>query len=80
MKTMSLKLPPALEEELESAVRRHRTTKSEVVRRALEQFLRGERPQHVGPSILDRAADLVGCVEGPEDLSSNETHLEGYGR
>ena len=28
---------------------------------------------------LELAADLVGCVEGPGDLSTNPTYMEGFG-
>lgn len=32
-------------------------------------------------SALDRADNLVGCLEGgPEDLASNPAHLDGFGK
>ena len=31
-------------------------------------------------SALEAAGDLVGCVEGPEDLSINKKYLEGFGQ
>jgi hypothetical protein len=30
-------------------------------------------------SVFEAAGDLIGCVEGPTDLSSNADYLEGYG-
>ena len=30
-------------------------------------------------SVFDAAGDLIGCVEGPRDLSTNQDYLEGYG-
>jgi len=80
MKTMSLKIPEALEEKIERAVRRRRLTKSEVIRQALELFLLEEPPPYPPDSALDLMANLAGCLEGPPDLSTNEEHLEGYGR
>lgn len=41
------------------------------------------RPQEVKAdediSVFEAASDLLGCVEGPTDLSTNESYLEGYG-
>jgi predicted transcriptional regulator len=75
MKTVSLKLPPSLNVRLERAAKERGQSKSEVVRAALEQFLSGERPM----SALELAGDLVGCAEGPGDLSANPEHMEGFG-
>jgi hypothetical protein len=30
-------------------------------------------------SVLTKAAQFIGCVEGPADLSTNKKYLEGYG-
>jgi Arc/MetJ-type ribon-helix-helix transcriptional regulator len=79
MKTVSLKLPEDLDARLESTARRRSWSKSEVVRRALTRFLPSDE-RSAGPSFADKAASLVGCVEGPEDLSSNPQRLRGYGR
>ena len=79
MKTLSLKVPEILDRQLAAAARRQRATKSEVVRRALKEYVR----KGYGPgrgSCLDLVADLAGCVEGPGDLSVNEKYMEGFGR
>lgn len=31
-------------------------------------------------SALELAGDLVGCIEGPGDLSTNPKYMEGFGR
>ena len=78
MRTLSLKIPPALEASLESLARRKGATKSAVLREILERHLSREKGR---PSrLLAVAADLVGCVEGPQDLSSDRRHMKGYGR
>lgn len=79
MVSVSLKLPAALETKLSAAARKRRQTKSAVVREALEQFLDKDRAASSG-SCLDLASDVVGCVEGPGDLSTNETLLRDYGK
>ena len=79
MKTFSLKMPEALDSQLERVARRTRRSKSLLVRMALAEFL----PRHAGPSkssFLVRALDLAGSVRGPADLSTSKRRLEGYGR
>jgi predicted transcriptional regulator len=79
MKTVSLKMPEALDAQLEKLARRTGRSKSLVVRMALAEFL----PRHARPSkksFLARALDLAGSVRGPADLSTNARRLEGYGR
>jgi len=79
MKTISLKLPEALDAKLSTAARRRGQTKSALAREILEESLgKGERPG--SGSCLELAADLVGCVKGPGDLSYNKRHLLGFGQ
>jgi Arc/MetJ-type ribon-helix-helix transcriptional regulator len=75
MKTISLKLPISLSVRLERVARERGQSKSEIVRAALERHLKDERPT----SALELAGDLVGCGEGPTDLSTNPRYMEGYG-
>jgi hypothetical protein len=79
MKTISLKLPEALDSKLSAAAHRLKRTKSAVVREALENYLDESTPAK-GVSCLDLAADLCGCFDGPTDLATNKKYLEGYGR
>jgi metal-responsive CopG/Arc/MetJ family transcriptional regulator len=82
MKTISLKLPEGLHAKLERASKQRNRSKSDLVRDALEQFLNGEqRPKAKRVvSALELAGDLVGCVEGPGDLSTNPKYLEDLGK
>lgn len=79
MKTVSLKLPDDLARTLEDRARSRGTTKSEIVRAALAGYFAQSPPPGKG-SFLALARDLVGCLEGPGDLSSNKEYLKGYGR
>jgi hypothetical protein len=80
MKTLSLKLPDALAIKLATAAKKRQTSKSVLVREALEAYLsNGDGPQP--GSFLDLAGDLIGCLHGgPSDLAHNKKHLKGYGR
>lgn len=79
MKTISLKVPDALDAQLEDAARKGRLKKSEIVRRAVAAYLvKGPRARR--GSFLEQARDLAGCVSGPADLSTSARHMNGYGR
>jgi len=80
MKTTAVILPNALDAKLASVARQRRTTKSAIVRAALEQYLaRNAEPSPESFAAL--AKDLIGCVSGgPPDLSYNKKHMEGFGR
>jgi predicted transcriptional regulator len=79
MKTLSLKLPDALDDQLESLAGRLRTSKSAVIREAISGYLNENSPTERA-SFAALAGDLAGCVDGPEDLSTNPDHLAGYGK
>lgn len=78
MKTVSLKLPEALDAKVTASARRRRTSKSAVIRDALQAFLDADGVR--SGSALDVVRDLAGCVQGPGDLSHNKAHLRTYGR
>jgi predicted transcriptional regulator len=78
MKTLSFKIPPALDRGLEALARQRSMGKSELVRQAIEDYLAAGSLPAAG-SFLARAASLAGCVEGPPDLASNPDHLRGFG-
>jgi Arc/MetJ-type ribon-helix-helix transcriptional regulator len=81
MKSLTVKISPALEEAIAVASAQAHVSKSELVRRALEAYLRQRDAQLSFAPALEQAGDLVGCFAGPPaDLSSNPEHLSGFGR
>ena len=78
MKTISLKVPYAVDARLEARARELGKTKSEITREALAQFL--DNRQAGNGSCRDLVTDLVGSVRGPGDLASNKKHLRLYGK
>lgn len=81
MNTLTLKIPEQLDAEIRAASTQEHLSKSELVRRALETYLRQRKSSSPFVSALDRAGDLVGCFEGgPGDLGSNPEHLADFGR
>lgn len=79
MRTVSLKLPEALYGGLTSLAERRGLSRSALIRTALREFFERER-ESVRDSALRQLEDLVGCVDGPEDLSSNKAYLDDLGR
>jgi hypothetical protein len=90
MKTVALELPDALDARLEAAAGERKIDKAQLVRVALETYLAGDPAATMGPEVeaerkpvpgscLERAGDLVGCLEGPGDLSTNPKYMEGFG-
>lgn len=79
MKTLSLKLPEILFEQITSIARARGESRSALVRKAIEYFITGNHHEQEG-SCLDLANDLAGSVNGPKDLSFNKNHLRGYGQ
>ena len=79
MKTISLKVPDGLDAHLERLAVERGTSKSELVRQALEAHLEsllggaGER------SFAMLAGDLAGCILGPADLSTSAVRVEESG-
>lgn len=81
MNTLTIKIPPQLEADIVQASAQEHLSKSELVRRALEAYLRQRKSTTPFVSALDQAGDLVGCFSGgPTDLSSNPDHLASFGR
>lgn len=63
--TLTVKLPEALERELDSHCRAHRVTKSEVVTRVLARYLALQTPKRT-PYELALKHGIIGCVAGNE--------------
>jgi hypothetical protein len=79
MKTLCLKIPEAVDARLAATARKTGQSKSAVVRAILDEYLSQGKPA-AEVSCLDLAGDLVGCVEGPGDLSTNPRYMRGFGR
>lgn len=79
METLTIRLGPALGQQLHEASIHEHLSKSELVRRAITAYLECTNAPFV--SALERSGDLVGCFTGgPKDLASNPKHMKGFGR
>lgn len=78
MKLVSIKLPLDLAEEIDAMAKRRKASRSDIIREAMVEYVvRAESPSKL--SALALAGDLVGSLEGPEDLATNLVHLAGFG-
>lgn len=75
MRTVSFKLPEDLDDALNDLARTRKSSRSAIVREALESLAKGKRR-----SVTALAGTLVGSVEGPSDLATNRKHMSGYGK
>lgn len=75
MKTVTVKLPPALATWVSRRARELGRSQSDVIRDALQQASHGGSK----PSCHDLLAYMCGTVDGPEDISTNPTYMTGYG-
>lgn len=83
MRTLSIKVPEALDRDLSRLAKRRGVSKSVLVRDTMGDLVAHERSDADRPpvgSFLALAGNLAGCVDAPEDMSSNKRHLEGYGQ
>jgi hypothetical protein len=77
MQTLTLKLSTDTAARLERMATRRRTTKSAVMREALEEKLRASANE---PSVYDLMKASVGSFDsGIRDLGHNPIHLKGFG-
>ena len=80
MNTLTVKIPPELEQAVDALAARTHQTRSELVRQALHAFVQ-QHGQPAAGSLLDAVPDLVGCFSGgPADLASNPAHLAEFGQ
>ncbi|MDE0145103.1 MAG: ribbon-helix-helix domain-containing protein [Nitrospira sp.] len=79
MKILTLRLDEALYAKIRSTSKQRKTTRSEVVREALNAYF--EKSNNSSKeSAFELANDLAGTVAGPTTLSFNKIHLKGFGR
>jgi Arc/MetJ-type ribon-helix-helix transcriptional regulator len=79
MTTISLKIPDELLSRMDAVARARRTSRSALLREALEESLQAASKE-AAPTLYERSADLCGkASSGLGDLASNPKHLEGFG-
>jgi predicted transcriptional regulator len=81
MTNISFKIDEDLQRKLTRAAQKTQLRQSELIRRALIQYLDEQAEPREFQSAADLAADLAGCaLGGPSDLAANPDYLDDFGR
>jgi predicted transcriptional regulator len=75
MRTVSFKLPEALDDALSTLARRRGASRSALVREAIAAFA-ADKPK----SVTTAVDEITSPLEGPRDLSTNAKHMAGFGK
>ena len=79
MTTISLKIPDELVSRMDAMARAKQTSRSALLREALEEKLKAAA-RKAPLSLYEQSADLCGMGNsGLNDLASNPKHLDGFG-
>lgn len=79
MTTISLKVPDELVSRMDALARAKRTSRSALLREAMEEKLKAAA-RKASPSLFEQSADRCGMGNsGMGDFASNPKHLEGFG-
>jgi predicted metal-dependent peptidase len=75
----------ALQQRISDFARRHGRSENDVMREAMEEYLDRHRSRSSSngaktPYEVAKERGLIGCLEGPGDLSTNPKYFEGFGR
>lgn len=80
-KNFGMRLAPHERRQIERLAEARATTMKEAVLEAVRRLLdeiEAEEP-FTPQGRLKGAEHLIGCFDGPEDLSTNKKYMEGYG-
>lgn len=80
MERINVRVEGRIKEQLEAEARRKGVSPSAIVREAVEEHLRQQRPAESCYDLAQRLG-ILGSIKGlPADLSTNPKHMEGFGR
>ena len=78
MPTVTVKMSSAEHLRLKTIAARRKTSKSAILREAFDKMDQSQTTRH--DSLANRAAHLIGSLEGPGTLSDQSKAMEGYGK
>lgn len=77
MPTVTVKMTPSQHARLQREAKKRRTSQSEVLREAFDNL---QDSQSYPPgSLAEKAAHLIGSLDGPGNLSELSKTMDGYG-
>jgi metal-responsive CopG/Arc/MetJ family transcriptional regulator len=79
MERINVRVEPRLKQQLEAEAREKGVSPSAIVRQALEEHIRQQKPRETCYDIAKRLGILGVYKDAPHDLSTNPEHMEGFG-
>ena len=80
MERINVRVESRLKQQLEAIARAKGVSPSQIVRQAIEEHLRQQKPVESCYDLAKRLG-IIGCAKGlPSDLSTNPKYMEGFGR
>ena len=77
---ITVRIPQTLTERLRSRSRAKGTTESELVREALENYLRHPTRERSAYQLAEEAGIIGSVRRAAKDLSTNRRHFKGFGK
>jgi len=75
-----MKVTPDQKRKIKHLAKKQGLSAKEAVMRLVEDALVDDQSPAPSGSFLAGIEDIVGSVEGPSDLSTNPTYLQGFGK
>ncbi|NQV74082.1 hypothetical protein HQ496_13260 [bacterium] len=75
-----MKVTPEQKQKIKLLAKKQGVSAKEAVMRLVEDALLEDKIVVPKGSFLSGIEELIGSVNGPSDLSTNRTHLKGFGR
>jgi hypothetical protein len=80
MERINVRVESRLKQQLEAEAREKGVSPSAIVRQALEEHIRQQKPRETCYDIAKRLGIIGIYKDAPHDLSTNPEHMEGFGR
>ena len=77
---ITVRVPETLTVRLRSWSRAKGASESEIVRKALENYLGHSAPGQTAFELAEQAGLIGAALRAPKDLSTNRRHFKGFGK
>ncbi len=78
MERINVRVEQGIKQQLEAEAREKGVSVSEIVRQALEEYLRHRTPRESCRNLARRIGIVGVYKDAPHDLSTNPEHMEGF--
>ncbi len=79
MERINVRVATRLKHQLEAEAKEKGVSPSEIIRQALEEHVRQQKPRESCYDLAKRLGIIGVYKDAPSDLSTNPAHMEGFG-